>query len=105
MELSQQSHGRGKHAYVVYESGTGRIVHTVYVDVLKGAEVPSEAEIEKQVMISASHVTGIAEEILSLLSVDPERLKPGMIFEVDPKTRDLCEKKASAPRTKRSQNT
>jgi hypothetical protein len=100
MERSGSSHSSGRRAYLVYDAGTGRIAHTVYVDVLKGAEVPSDAEIEKQVLISAAHATGIAQETLRHLAVDPERLKRGMTYEVDPKTGNLREKRASSPRTK-----
>lgn len=101
MERSEASHRPGRRAYVVYETETGRVAHTVYVEVLKGAEVPSETEIEKQVLISAAHATGIARETLGQLLVDPQRLKPGMLFTVDPTTRELIATKASSPRTKR----
>jgi hypothetical protein len=87
--------------YLVYETRTGRIAHTVYVDIMKGAQMPSETEIEKEVMTSATHVTGIAKETLSLLSIGTDRMKPGVLYEIDPKTRNLIMKERP-PRHKSS---
>jgi hypothetical protein len=98
MRPIQTSHNQGRRTYVVYEIQTGRIAHTVHVEILKGAEAPSDPEIEEQVMISAAHVTGIHKEKLSFLSVEPNVLKPGMAYNVDVKTGRLNETKAGSPR-------
>ena len=98
----QTSHSQGRRTYVVYESQTGRIAHTVHVEILKGAQAPSDAGIEEQVLISAAHVTGIHKEKMSFLAVDPNVLKPGMAYNVDLKTGALNETKAGSPKARPS---
>jgi hypothetical protein len=98
----QTSHSQGRRTYVVYEIQTGRIAHTVHVEILKGAQAPSDAGIEEQVLISAAHVTGIHKEKLRFLAVDPNGLKPGMAYNVDLKTGGLNETKACSSRTRPS---
>ena len=101
MEQPEAPQRHGRQTYLVYETSTGKVAHTVHVEVMRGARIPSETDIEKQVMLSASHVTGIAEKTLGFLMVDQGRLKPGMVYKVNAKTRELIEEKASSPKDKR----
>lgn len=88
---------RNRRTYFVYDKETGKIAHTVYVEVALGADMPPETEIEQQVMISAVNATGNAAQGLDILLVGPERVKPGMIYRVDPRTRDLISREGTPP--------
>src|SRR5262245_11114995 len=80
-------------SYVVYNSTTGTIAHIVHVEAMPGAEIPSDEEIKYQVRLSAARTSGIAEDSLSVLSLDQGQMKPNLIYEVDLQSCSLIEVK------------
>ncbi len=88
-----------RHAsYVVYEKATGRIVQLLRAELMEGASMPQQTEIEREAVISSSRASDMSEASLGVLAVSPSKIKRRAKYAVDLKTRTLRKVKTRDPR-------
>jgi hypothetical protein len=82
---------RSASSCVVYDSESGRIHHIHHNVTLEGGHEPNQQEIEAHALAQLSD-RGIKGGHLAAIHVEPDSIKPGSIYAVDPKTRKLVAK-------------
>ena len=61
------------------------MLHVSHVDVVQGSTSPPEllSEIERNAIDDACRIHGIARDELAVVSLDPKKFKPTLIYSVD----------------------
>lgn len=76
-------------SFAVYGSETGKVICWFHIDLLPGAPVPSQAEIEREALTSGSRASGLQESSLRLLSINAADVERGKAYAVDLETGTL----------------
>ena len=77
---------------VIYDAGTGRIVHLFHIGAASGGKLPGAKEIDQLALKEAARMTGLDMQTLATRPFDRRDLKPGKQYVVRLKDARLIER-------------